>query len=84
LLSFSSLSSRLDLIVSQAETLDETPSSSTPSGEFRPFTSISGGSNIDHSQRNVSDQSIQTGQDLSQAEAEICAYFLMIAETSLA
>ncbi|KAI0267611.1 hypothetical protein BGY98DRAFT_1190925 [Russula aff. rugulosa BPL654] len=56
-----------------AETLDETPPSSIPSGEFRPFTSISGGSNIDHSQRNVSDQSIQiqTGQDLSQAEAEI-------------
>jgi hypothetical protein len=65
-------------VVSQAETLDETPSSAIPSGEFRPFASISGGSNIDHSQPNLSDQSIQTGQDSSQAEAQIRAYFLMI------
>jgi hypothetical protein len=42
-----------------------------------------GGSNIDHSQRNVSDQSTQTGQGLSQTEAQIRVYFLTIAETSL-
>ena len=69
--------------VSQAETLDEA-SSSNPSGGFHSFTSMRGGSNIDHSQRNVSDQSTQTGQSLSQAEAQSCAYFLTISETSLA
>jgi hypothetical protein len=74
------------LIVSQAETLDETSSSTCcciPSGVFRPFTSMRGGNNIDHSQRNVSDQSTQIGQGLSQTEAQIRAYCLTIAETSL-
>jgi hypothetical protein len=73
-------------VVSQAETLDETSSSACcciPSGVFRPCTSMRGGSNIDHSQRNVSDQSTQTGQGLSQTEAQIRVYFLTIAETSL-
>ena len=51
-----------------------------PGGVFR---SMHGGSNIDHSQRNVSDQSTQTAQGSSQAEAQIRAYFLRIAETSL-
>ena len=72
---------------SQAEALNE-PSSSTcyciPSRAFRPFTSICGG-NIDHSQRNIndttSDQPTQAGQRQSQAEAQIGAYFLTIAET---
>ena len=41
---------------------------------------------IDRSQRNVNDQSTQTGQGPGQADAdaEIRAYFLTIAETSLA
>ena len=41
---------------------------------------------IDHSQRNDNDQPTQTGQGPGQAEAEadIRAYFLTIAETSLA
>jgi len=38
--------------------------------------------NIDHSQRNVGDQPTQTAQGSSQAEAQIRAYFLTIAETS--
>jgi hypothetical protein len=74
-------------IASRAETLDETSSSGCcciPSGVFRPFTSIRGGSNIDHYQRNASDQPTQTGQGSGQAEAQIRAYFLTIAETSLA
>jgi hypothetical protein len=71
-------------ILSQAETLDETSSSACCCIPFRPFTSMRGGSNIDHSQRNVSDQSTQTGHGSSQAEAQIRAYFLTIAETSLA
>ena len=74
-------------IVSQAETLDETSSSACcciPSGAFHPFTSTRGGSNIDHSQRNVGDQSTQTGQGPSQEEAQIRVYSLTIAETSLA
>jgi hypothetical protein len=74
------------LVVSQAETLDKTSSSACcciPSGVFRPFTSMRGGSNVDHSRRNVSVQSTQIGQGLSQAEAQIRAYFLMITETSL-
>jgi hypothetical protein len=40
-----------------------------------------GGSNINHSQRNVSDRSTQTGQGSGQPEAQICVYFLTIAET---
>jgi hypothetical protein len=40
--------------------------------------------NIDRSKCNVSDQSTQTAQGPSQAEAQIRAYFLTIAETSLA
>jgi hypothetical protein len=76
-------------VVSQAETLDETSSSACcciPSGVFRPFTSMRGGSNIGLSQRNVSvgDQSTQTGQGSSQAEAQIRVYFLTTVETSLA
>jgi hypothetical protein len=73
-------------VVSQAETLDETPTSACcciPSGVFRPFTSMRGGNNIDHSQRNVIDQSTQTGQGSSEAEAQICAYFLTIVEISM-
>ena len=70
-------------VISQAETLDE-----TPSGVFRPLTLMRGGNNIDHSQRNVNDttgdQRTQAGQRPSQAEAEIRACFLKIAETSLA
>ena len=107
-LTFSSLSSRLEVlmdhgedargrdpalptceaqpVVSRVETLDDTTSSSAccciPGGVFRPFTSTRGGSNIDHSQRNVSEQSAQQArQDSSKAE---CAYFLTITETSLA
>jgi hypothetical protein len=38
------------------------------------------GINIDHSQRNVGDQSTQTGQGPSRTGTQICAYFLMIAE----
>ena len=74
-------------VVSPAETEDETSSPACcciPSGVFRPFVSMRGGINIDHSQRNVSHQSIQTGQGLSLREAPIRAYFLAIAETSLA
>jgi hypothetical protein len=73
-------------VVSQAKTLDETSTPACcciPSGVFRPFTSMRGGSDIDHSQRNVNDQSIQT-QASSQAEAQIRAYSVTIAETSLA
>ena len=69
-------------VVSQPETLGETSSSACcciPSGVFRPFC---GGSNIDHSQRNVTDQSTQTGPGSGQAAAQIRAYFLTIAETS--
>ena len=67
-------------IVSQAETLDETSSSAyccVPSGVSRPVTSMRGESNIDHSQRNVSDQSTQTRQGSSPTEAQIRAYFLI-------
>jgi hypothetical protein len=73
-------------VVSQAGIVDET-SFSDPSGVFRPSTSMCSGSNIDRSQPNFSDQSTQTGQGSSgssRAEAQICVYFLMIAETSLA
>ncbi|KAI0286712.1 hypothetical protein BGY98DRAFT_8516 [Russula aff. rugulosa BPL654] len=42
-----------------------------PSGVFRPLTSIRDGRNTDHSQRNVNDQSTQTGQGSSQAGAHI-------------
>ena len=74
-------------VVPQIETLpDETSSSACgciPSGVFRPFTSMRGGSNIGHSQRNVSDQSTQTGQGLGQAEAQNRAYFLTIVEVSM-
>jgi hypothetical protein len=66
-------------VISQAETLVK-----TPSGVFRPFTSMRGGSNIDHPQRNDSettgDQPTQAGQRPGQAEAHIRAYFLMIAD----
>ncbi len=67
--------------VSQVETLDSNEASSSaccciPSGAFRPFTSMRGRNNIDHSQRNVSDQSTQTGQGgSSQAKAQIRVYF---------
>jgi hypothetical protein len=71
-------------VVSQTETLDKTSSSACCCIPLRPFTSMRGGSNIDQSQRNVNDQSTQTGQGSSQAEAQIRAYFLTIAETSLA
>jgi len=80
-------------VVSRAETLDETPSSTCcciPSGVFRPFTSMRGGSNVDHSQRNVNDTTgdqpkpTQAGQRPSQAGAQIRAYLFTIAETSLA
>ena len=64
-------------VVSQAETR-------MPTGVFRHFTSMRGRSDIDHSQHNVIDQSTQQGQSLSQAEAQIRAYFLTIAEISLA
>jgi hypothetical protein len=70
-------------VVSQAETLDETSSTACcciPNGVFRPFTSMRRGSNVDHSQRTVNDQSTQTGQGLSRAGAQIRAYFLTIAE----
>jgi hypothetical protein len=74
-------------VVSQAETLDETSAPACcciPSGVFRPFTSIrGGGSNIDHSQRNVSDQLTETGQGSGQAEAQIREYFLTIVEISM-
>jgi hypothetical protein len=70
-------------VLSQAETLDKTPSHDCCCITLRPFTSMRGGSNIDHSRRNVSDQSTQTGQGSSQAEAQIRAYFLTIAETYL-
>ena len=73
-------------VVSQAETLDETCCSACgciPSGIFRPFTPMRDGRNTDHSQRNVNDQSTQTGQGLSQAGAQIRAYFLMIVEISM-
>jgi hypothetical protein len=71
--------------VSQPETLDETSTPACcciPSGVFRPFTSIPGGNNIDHSQRNLSNQSTQTGQGSGQAEAQIRTYFLTIVEIS--
>ena len=45
-----------------------------------------GGTNIDHSQRNVNDtigdQRTQVGQRPSEAESQIRAYFFMIAESS--
>ena len=74
-------------VVVQTGNLDE-PSSSAccciPSGVFRPFVSTRGGSNIELSLRNVSDtasnQPTQAGQPPSQAEAQICAYFLRIAD----
>jgi hypothetical protein len=72
-------------VVSQAETLDETSCSTCgciPSRVFRPFTLLRDGRNTDHSQRNVNDQSTQTGQGSSQAGAHIRAYFLTIVETS--
>ena len=77
-------------VVSQDETLDETSSacSCIPSRVFRPFTSIRGGSNIDQSKRDVNDatgpQPTQAVQLSSQAEAQIRAYFLTMAETPLA
>jgi hypothetical protein len=73
-------------IVSQGETLDETSSSTCfciPSGVFRPITSMRGGTNVDHSQRNVSNQATQTGQGSSSAEEQIRAYFLTIVEISM-
>jgi hypothetical protein len=70
-------------VFSQAETLDKTSSHACCCIPLRPFTSMRGGSNIDHSRRNVSDQSTQTGHGSSQAEAQIRAYFLTIAETYL-
>ncbi|KAI0281954.1 hypothetical protein BGY98DRAFT_155323 [Russula aff. rugulosa BPL654] len=59
-------------VVSQAETQDETSSPTcccipSASGVSRPFTSVRSRSNIDHPQRNVSDQSTQTGQGSSRA-----------------
>jgi hypothetical protein len=73
-------------VVQQIETSDETPPSACgciPSGVFRPFTSMRGGSNIERSQRNLSDQSTQTGQGSGQAEAQNRAYFLTIVEVSM-
>ena len=77
--------------VSQAEKLDEISSSDCcciPSGVFRPFTSMCSGSKNNHSQCNVDDaaedQGTQMGQRPSDAGAQIRAYFLTIAETSLA
>ena len=73
-------------VVSHVEALDHetsSPCGSIASGVFL-FTSMRGGSNIDHSQNNVGDQSTQTGQGSGQAEAQICAYFLMIVENSMA
>ena len=70
-------------VVSPAEIPDETFSSACcciPSGVFRPFASMHGGINIDHSQRNVGHQSTQTGQGSSQTEAQIRAYFPTIAD----
>ena len=73
------------LVVSQAETLDETPSPSCcciPSEVLRPFTSMRGGgrSNVNHSQRTVNDTS--TGDQPTQAGPrpnQIRTYFLSIA-----
>jgi hypothetical protein len=73
-------------VVSQAETLDETSTSACcciPSGVFRPFISMRSGNNIDHSQRNVSNRSTQTGQGPGQAEAQIRTYFLTMVEISM-
>ena len=74
--------------VSQAEKLDEgSPSACCciPSGGFRLFNSMRSGSKNNHSQRNVNDtaedQGTQMGQRPSQAQAQIRAYFLTIAET---
>jgi len=72
-------------VVLQAETVDETSSSACfciPSRVFCPFTSTRGGNNIDHPQRNIIDQSIQTGHGSTQANAQIRAYFLTIAITA--
>jgi hypothetical protein len=67
-------------VISQAGTLDE-----TPTGAFRPFTSLRGGSSFDHTTHDTTgDQPTQEGQRPGQAEAQIRAYFLMVPETSLA
>ena len=73
-------------VVQQIETPDETTPSACgciPSGVLRPFNSMRGGSNINHSRRNVSDQSTQTGQGSGQAEAQNRVYFLTIVEVSM-
>jgi hypothetical protein len=72
-------------VVQQIETPDETTSACgcIPSGVLRPFTSMGGGSNTNHQQHNVGNQSTQAGQDSGQAEAQIRAYFLMIVEISM-
>ena len=69
-------------VVSQVETLDDASSSPCcciPSGVFRPFTSMRGEGNIDHSQHSVNnttgEKPTQAGQR-PQAEAQTCACFL--------
>ena len=72
-------------VVSQAETLDETSSSACcciPSGVFRPFTSMRSGSNIGQSERKVNDTAGDQPTQTGEAEAQIRAYFLTIAEIS--
>jgi hypothetical protein len=73
-------------VVQQIETPDETTPPACgciPSGVLRPFTSMRDGSNTDHPQHNVGNQSTQAGQGSGQAEAQIRAYFLMIVEISM-
>ena len=67
-------------VVQQIETPDETTPACgcIPSGVLRPFNSMRGGSNINHSRRNVSDQPTQTGQGSGHSEAQNRAYFLTI------
>ena len=74
--------------VSQAEKLDETSSSTfccIPSRVFQPLTLMHSRSKLEYSHRSIddttSDQPKPAGQCLSQESAQICVYFLMIAET---
>ena len=63
-----------------------TPLSSARSVNVLYYEAGAGGSDtaLPVREHNVSDQPTQTGQGSSQAEAQIRAYFLMIAEMSLA
>ena len=67
---------------------DVAPCGCIPSGVFRSSSPMRGRSNIGDSLPNVNgtagDQPTQAGQRPTQAEAQIRAYFLAIAETSLA